>query len=227
MRFSNRGRLLLHLQTGRDRFSVLEADSWNKLHHERLQIWSNLNQASALRRINRWEWLEIPLCGGEKCSPTIQTCYHRTLVSFWVSTSVVLWRDWQFIQPSIYYSFVAIHVGINDTSRGDPEHIKSDERLLHQGCRWKALWPRLCLLDPAGEGKGWEGTGTSSKIWTGSLAGVTGITLALMTTRPSSKSTNFWEEVGYTWKSEAKASLLTVWPNWWGGLSTVSAGGWW
>ena len=72
MRPGNRGRVLLHLAlhsiwhstpTGRDRFNALGGDKGNKLHHERVQTWSNSNQSSALRSSNRWEWLEILLCG--------------------------------------------------------------------------------------------------------------------------------------------------------------------
>lgn len=53
MRLGNIGRLLLHLQTGKDRLGALGSDRGNKLHHEGLQIWSNLNQAFALERSNR------------------------------------------------------------------------------------------------------------------------------------------------------------------------------
>lgn len=38
MGLGNRGRLLLHVQTGKDWFSALGSYRENKFHHERLQI---------------------------------------------------------------------------------------------------------------------------------------------------------------------------------------------
>lgn len=38
VRLGNRGRLLLCVQTGKDRFCALGSDRGNKLHHKELQI---------------------------------------------------------------------------------------------------------------------------------------------------------------------------------------------
>lgn len=111
------------LQTGRDRFSVIGGDRENNLSHGSLQIWSNLNQASTLKEVAGESGQGCPFAEDRDIHPP-----SRYAITGGVHLHLGCCDETDnFIQPS---ALPTIHVGSDDTSRGNPENIIFDKDVI-------------------------------------------------------------------------------------------------